>query len=138
MLFLVLIACGKSSPEEMLQHIDGYWQIEKVEVEKDSVMEFGLSQYVDYIEIDSTSGFRKKLQPKLDGGFLQTNSKESIKVNKSDGKLFLQYSTAFDNWEEEILKTSEEVLVTKNSEGKIYHYKRFEPLLNFEDEKKKE
>ena len=122
----------------MLQYIDGYWQIEKVEVEKDSLVEFGLSQYVDFIEIKDSLGFRKKLQPKLDGGFLKTNSEEKIKVDIRGEQLFFQYSTPFNTWEEEILETSPDVLVTKNKEGKIYYYKRFEPLLNLGDEKKKE
>ncbi|MCM4154448.1 lipocalin family protein [Gramella sp. AN32] len=138
LLLFLFISCGKNSPEEMLQYIDGYWQIEKVEVEKDSVVEFGLSQYVDFIEIKDSLGFRKKLQPKLDGGFLKTNSEENIKIDIRGEQLFFQYSTPFNTWEEEILETSPDVLVTKNKEGKIYYYKRFEPLLNLGDEKKKE
>ena len=47
---IVLTSCTNTDPNEQLQNLTGYWTIEKVEVENDSVVEYSLSQYIDYIE----------------------------------------------------------------------------------------
>ena len=58
-----LMACSNSDPKEQLNNLNGYWQIEKVEIERDSVIEYGLSPYIDYIEVKDSVGFRRKLKP---------------------------------------------------------------------------
>ncbi|MCG9973147.1 lipocalin family protein [Christiangramia crocea] len=135
---VAFISCGKNDPATQLENINGYWEIKKVELEKDSVMEYGLSQYIDYIEIADSTGFRKKLQPKFGGGYIATNDAEKVTARIEDNKLILYYSTPFDNWKEEVLKANGEELVVINSDDKIYYYQKYTPLLTENDEKEKE
>ncbi|MDX1543091.1 MAG: hypothetical protein R3214_04020 [Christiangramia sp.] len=135
---IILVACGKNDPREQLENINGYWEIKKVELAKDSVMEYGMSQYIDYIEIKDSTGFRKKLQPKFSGGYFETNNAEKVNARIEDNTLILHYSTPFDSWEEEVLKADGEELVVKNRDNKIYYYQKYTPLLTENDEKKKE
>ncbi len=135
---LFLFACGRNDPSEALQNINGYWQIDHVQVEKDSVIKYGFSQYIDYIKITDSSGYRKKLQPDFSGKFKTTRDAEKVKPEIKDKKLFLHYSTPYDSWTEEVLEADEDELVLKNRDGKIYYYQRYEPISLEEHEKKKE
>ena len=135
----VLVSCSNNDPEEQLKNLNGYWQIEKVEMENDSVIEYSLSQYIDYIEIKDSIGFRKKLKPKIDGGFIKvSNDSENIKAIVEDNSLFLYYSTPFDEWQEEVLEATNEELVILNRDDKKYYYKRYKPLLSEDEEETQE
>ncbi len=135
---IFLAACSNNNPQEQLKNVNGYWEIKKVEIEKDSVISYGISQYIDYIEIKDSTGFRKKLQPKFEGGYITTNSSEEVKAEIEDNTLFLHYATPYDDWREEVLKASEDELVVVNRDGKTYYYQRYKPLLTENDEKEKE
>ncbi len=127
---LVFISCS-NDPKEQLQHLSGYWQIEKVEMEKDSVMNYGLSQYIDYIEIEDSVGFRKKLQPKLDGSYIEVSDDAAkIKTELTEDHVILHYSTLYDTWTETVLDADEESLVVLTDDGKKYYYKKYKPLLS--------
>jgi len=132
---VILASCTQEDPKEKLKNLSGYWQIEKVEMENDSVVEYSLSQYIDYIEIQDSIGFRKKLQPKIDGGFIET-SKNSEKINAKidEEDLILYYSTPYDQWHEEVLKATKKELVIINRDNKKYYYKKYEPLLSQNEE----
>ena len=136
---IVLTSCTNTDPNEQLQNLTGYWTIEKVEVENDSVVEYSLSQYIDYIEIKDSVGFRKKLQPKIDGGYTEaSNDSEKITAKIEDDVLNLYYSTAFDEWQETVLVATEDELVIKNRDDKKYYYKKYEPLISTDEEETKE
>lgn len=137
-LFIILAACSDQDPGEQLKNLNGYWQIEKVELAKDSVREYSLSQYVDYIEVNDSSGFRKKLRPNIDGSFTEaSNDAEKIDFIIKDGELMLQYSTLYDEWTEKVIEADENKLVVINNDGKKYYYKRYEPLISFDEQEKK-
>ncbi|WPY97743.1 lipocalin family protein [Christiangramia sp. OXR-203] len=136
---IVLTSCTNTDPNQQLQNLTGYWTIEKVEVENDSVVEYSLSQYIDYIEIKDSVGFRKKLQPKIDGGYIKaSNDSEKITAKIEDDVLNLYYSTAFDEWQETVLIATEDELVIKNRDDKKYYYKKYEPLISTNEEETKE
>ena len=133
------MACSNSDPKEKLNKLNGYWQIEKVEIERDSVIEYGLSPYIDYIEVKDSVGFRRKLKPKIDGGFVKApNEPEKISAKIEDNKLMLCYSTPFDEWKEEVLEANEGELVILNRDDKKYYYQRYKPLLSQDEEQTQE
>lgn len=129
-ILIFILACTKNNPEEQLKHISGYWEITKVEL-KDSVRKYGISQYIDYIELKDSVGFRKKLQPRLDGSYIATNTSETIKVKLEDDSLRLYYSTPFASWKETIIKAEDSLLILKNRNGLIYHYRTYTPILDY-------
>lgn len=135
----ILLSCSEDDPSEKLQNLNGYWQIEKVETDKDSVIEFRLSQYIDYIEINDSVGFRKKLKPKIDGGYITTpNKPEKITARVEDNSLILYYQTPFDEWKEEVIEATGEKLVILNQDNKKYYYQRHKPLLSQDEEETQE
>lgn len=135
LLFLVisilLLSCNNQNPEEKLAHLNGYWEISKVEMPDGTVKEYTISTLVDYIEIKDSIGFRKKVAPKLDGGFIVNDDAEKITVKIENNKLNLYYSTQFDSWKETVLDANELQLVVLNRDNKEYTYKKFEKF-NFE------
>ncbi|AVR45934.1 hypothetical protein C7S20_12100 [Christiangramia fulva] len=133
-----LFSCGRQDPSEALKNINGYWQIDHVQIQKDSVIKYGFSQYIDYIKLSDSTGFRKKLEPDFSGKFRTTQNAEKIKPVIEDDKLFLHYSTPYDQWKEEVLEADEDELILKNRDGKIYYYKRYQPISLEEHEAKKE
>ena len=127
-LFLVitLISCS-NSPQEKIDNLNGYWEITKAELPEGITKEFKYSEIVDYIEVDSTSGFRKKVRPQIDGGFITSNDEEIFQVKLENDSINLYYSTPYANWKETLLTSEENKLVVLNSDGIIYTYKRFTP-----------
>ena len=137
-LMLVFIACGKQSKNINLDDLNGYWEISKVELSKDSVIQYSISQYVDYFEVTDSTGIRTKLQPNIDGSFVATKDQSDIEILKSDGDIQLLYSTPFDEWKEQLVSLDEENMIVINQDGKKYYYKRYEPLISGENGETKE
>ena len=137
-LMLVFIACGKQSKNINLDDLNGYWEISKVELSKDSVIQYSISQYVDYFEVTDSTGIRTKLQPNIDGSFVATKDQSEIEILKSDGDIQLLYSTPFDEWKEQLVSLDEESMIVINQDGKKYYYKRYEPLISGENGETKE
>ena len=136
---IVMVGCTQNDPHKQLKHLNGYWQIEKVQVENDSVIEYQLSQLIDYIEITDSTGFRRKLKPKIDGGFIKaSNDSEKISAKVEDNSLFLYYETPFDTWKEEVLEATEEELVILNRDDNTYYYQRYKPLISQDEEETQE
>lgn len=125
--FLVISCNSKVSPEE-LNKINGYWEVTLVETPDGEEKEYGMSTAVDYIELKDNSGFRQKVVPQIDGKYFTNDVKELITVKDSASATYLVYKTDYANWTEELVKVSDEVLVVKNDQDFIYHYKRFEPI----------
>ncbi len=136
-LMIFLISCN-NKPAKHLEHINGYWGIEKVEFTKDSIRDFKINEIVDYIEIVDSLGFRIKVKPQFDGTYIAAGEPEDIQVNMEDNKVTLNYSTPFNNWKEVIVASGEDKLSLKNKRGIIYHYKRYKPLKLDLDEKENE
>lgn len=137
LLICVLTSCN-NKPEKHLEHVTGYWEIEKVEFTKDSIRDFKVNEIVDYIEIKDSVGFRIKVKPQFDGTYITAGDPEDIKVKVEDKNVALYYSTSFHKWKEIIVASEEDRISLKNERGVIYHYKRYTPLNLELDEKENE
>jgi len=122
---LLLYSCDSKDPEAMTKNLEGYWQIKTVTLPDGAVKEYTLSTVIDYIEVEGDEGFRKKVQPKLDGSFVVTNSEEHFKIKTEGQELELQYTTPFDTWTETIIDAQPDKLTVKNRDDKVYTYARF-------------
>jgi hypothetical protein len=135
-LAFLITGCNNQDPAEQLDHLNGYWEIERVEFSKDSIREFKINENVDFIDIKDGTGFRKKVRPQFDGTYTVTNDEEKVVAKIEEGKLNLYYTTPFDSWKETVIMADEDKLSIKNNRGIIYHYQRFTPLLSDYEEKK--
>nr|WP_262917417.1 lipocalin family protein [Zunongwangia pacifica] len=122
-----MLSCNKQDPKEQIQFIEGYWEIDKVEVSPDSTITYSINDNIDYFKVDGNSGQRTKLRPEIDGSFKTTNSAEKIELKIEEDSLRIYYKTPYDNWKETVLKASSEELVIKSNQDKIYYYKKYTP-----------
>lgn len=128
--YSVLIGCNKSVEKSDISKINGYWEIEKVIFEDGESKDYAINETFDYFEIDTVKGvgIRKKVMPQLDGTFLTNEAYEDVKIRFKEKKMFLDYSTFYAKWSEEVLKLTDTELVLKNKENKEYHYKKTEKI----------
>jgi len=127
-LCLLLLACAESIALEDVQHLNGYWQIDKVVFPDSSSKTYELSATLDFIQLQERKGYRKKVQPALDGTFDTSDDAISFEVMQRDDNIFLLYSNATDSWEEVLLKLDPNTFSVRNQAGIIYEYKRYRPL----------
>ena len=124
LLSLVVYNCSNSVKDPLL--LNGYWEIQEVELADGQTKTFTFSEVVDYFELtDSLSGYRKKLTPRIDGKFETNNTSEAISLKNNEGKWVIYYSTAYSNWQETIIFLDNDRLELLNEDGKRYFYKRY-------------
>ena len=125
LVFSVIISCKEQVSVKEISKLNGYWEIEKVELLDGNSKEYKINESIDHFELnDSLKGFRKKVILQLEGKLLTNDVKENIEAIITDGLLFLNYSTDYAEWKEEVLELSDKKLVLKNESGITYFYKR--------------
>ena len=126
---LLFVGCKEKIAPADVAKINGYWEIEKVIFEDGNEKQYGANESFDYFQIDKKNvGIRKKVMPQLDGTFLVNNTFENVKLRFVDDQTFLDYSTPYMKWSEEILTLTATELVVLNIEKKEYHYKKTGPI----------
>lgn len=129
LIFIVLIAsCSQPISSEDLKNINGYWEIEEVKTPDSQAKIYGQNTSVDYIELKNNEGFRQKMMPQFDGKYLTNDLRENIKIVEEKNKFYLDCSTEYAQWREEIVAIDSTNLTIKNDQNITYKYKRFEPL----------
>lgn len=131
-----LISC-KSEDEFSIsdfKKLNGYWQITDVIYPDGSKKIYSPSSTIDYFEVDSLSGFRKKVYPKIDGKF-NTNS-DAIQfyiVKKASNGYFISYNNGQNAWQESVTYLSDDYFSLVDSEGMTYTYRRYKQFDIVED-----
>lgn len=116
-------------PEHFIKHLNGYWEIESVELANGIKKDYKINTTVDYIEIgDSLRGFRKKMQPRLDGTYKTSQDAEGFQLKLENDSLNIYYTTPFNSWKETILYADSTALKIANQNKDVYLYKRFIPI----------
>lgn len=121
---LVFISCKQTITDADVQHINGYWEIEKVILPDGDKKEYKVNETIDFFKIDNNKGFRKKVMPQIDGTYLTNDIQEDVLVVFKDGAALLQYKTTYASWKEEIIALTKDKLVVENQQDLEYHYKR--------------
>ncbi len=120
----LLMSCNQSINEADLQHLNGYWEIDEVELPDGEKKEYKVNETIDYFKIDVNKGFRTKVMPQLDGSYLNNDLKEDVQIVINDGEAIIQYKTKYATWSEEIIKLTKDDFVVKNQQDLVYYYKR--------------
>ena len=127
LLLIVLVSalsCKQKITEADLSNLNGYWEIEKVELPDGDKKEYKVNETIDFFKIEANKGFRKKVMPQLDGTYLTNDIQEDVVVVLKDGDASLQYKTTYASWKEEIIELTKDKLVVKNQQEIEYYYKR--------------
>lgn len=132
-LYLILIlltftACKEKVDRDHIPDMNGYWEIEKVTFPDGTEKKYTVNTSIDYIEIKDQKGFRKKVQPKLNGTYDTSNDAEPFSLTEKNGNFFLHYKNSQSEWEEKITGLSKNNFTLTDQGGISYHYNRFEPI----------
>lgn len=125
---IALVSCSQS-PEDSIEHIEGYWEIEQVTLKDGSTKAYNFNDTIDFISLeDSLQGVRKKLKPNFMGTFETSNDVETFQIKIENDSLNVYYKTPFDSWKETILLATKDQLKVVNKNDAVFLYKRYEPL----------
>lgn len=124
----LFISCQKEVKKEDLVKLNGYWEIQQVAKPDGENKDYKVNETVDYFEIRSNVGFRQKVMPQFDGKFKTNGIQETIRIIDSNKVFYLEYSTDYGKWKEQILELKDSTLVLKNKENLKYTYKKFKPF----------
>lgn len=119
-----LFSCDKRVSDEELTKLNGYWEIETVELPDGSEKEYTINSTIDYFELKGKEGIRKKVMPQVDGSYRANGLSENITVTEENGVTYIKYKTEYATWKEEIIELDEDEFVVKNEQGIQYHYKK--------------
>ena len=128
MICFMMLSCNSSISDSDLQKLNGYWEIETAVLPDGTEKDYTINSTVDYFELKGKKGFRKKVMPQLDGTYLMNNVMENISIVEEGGKTFINYTTLYAKWKEQILKLDSDELVIKNAHGLEYRYKKPQPF----------
>ena len=128
--FIILIICFACEPfnEISLSDMNGYWEIEKVKMKDGTEKKYTYSKSIDFIEINDSTGIRKKLQPQLKGTFIKSSNAEIFNVKFENDSLRTYYKTSLSKWKETIITLNKNQMIIKNALGILYFYKKYEKL----------
>ncbi|MFK8275321.1 lipocalin family protein [Capnocytophaga cynodegmi] len=124
LIFIILVSCNQQIKESDLQHLNGYWEIEKVVMPNKSTKEYKINTTYDYIEIKNSEGFRKKVYPQLTGNFQTSDDSEVFKITKEGNVFKMNYENGEIQWTEILELVNETSFVVKNEANITYHYKK--------------
>ncbi|MGI9547246.1 MAG: lipocalin family protein [Flavobacteriaceae bacterium] len=129
LIMLIMASCADSLTLEDLKHLNGYWEIEKVILADGNIKNYEISTIIDYFEYKDLKGFRKKVQPNLNGSYTTSDDAVFFEILAENKKFIIHYHNDINQWEEEIKHISSQEMIIVNLEGVYYYYKRFEGIL---------
>jgi hypothetical protein len=128
-ILLIVLTFFSCSNTIEIEHLNGYWEIEKVKLANGETKEYTVNLTVDYFKVENNnSGYRKKVQPKFDGTYTTTNDAENFTINTDNKNTLLLYKNSLSEWQETITKLTTNKLVIVNTDNNTYFYKRYIPI----------
>ena len=125
---LLIFSCEQQVKQEDLNHLEGYWEIEKVVFPDGSTREYSVSSTIDFIEYKDLKGFRKKVQPNLKGTYSTSDDAEFFEIATKSNIFIMRYTNELSQWEEVIKSVDKEKLVLVSQDKVTYYYKRFQSI----------
>ena len=130
LLFLIILsACSSKNKTVDLNELTGYWEIEKVVFPDGQEKVYGLNTSIEYFLLDGQSGFRKKVQPQLDGQYLTSDDAQRFSISQLENQEhILVYVNEGLQWQEKLDELTADRLILISDQEVIYVYKRYIPL----------
>ncbi|WP_396177037.1 lipocalin family protein [Flavobacterium sp.] len=127
--FIMVSSCQEKKAENFdIGLLNGYWEIENVVMADGSKKEYKMNETIDFFEVKSDSGFRKKVKPQFDGTYIVNDVDEKISIQKSVEGTFISYKTDYATWKEKIITLSTQELILENDQHIQYQYKKPTPF----------
>lgn len=126
---IVLSACSSKNKTVDLNELTGYWEIEKVVFPDGQEKVYGLNTSIEYFLLDGERGFRKKVQPQLDGQYLTSDDAQRFTIRQLENEEFiLEYANEGLQWQEKLGELTADRLIVISDQEVTYVYKRYIPL----------
>ena len=126
-LCLLLLSCTVSVKPTDLEHLSGYWCIDKAVSPSGEEKQYKSTVDVDFFELDTQYGIRKKLKPLFNKKFNSSNDFVSFSISFAENKCMITYSKQNQSWQEEITALTANKLLLKDERGVVFHYIRYQP-----------
>lgn len=127
-LLLFFYSCQENKNSIDIKAINGYWEIVQAQNPYGKKVIYSINTTVDYFEVKDSMGFRKKLQPDLNGNYKTSKAIERFTWQNENDTLRLNYNTPFDEWSVDLLRLNDSLMLIKNKKDFLYTYKRFEAI----------
>lgn len=128
LLFLLLLwGCAPKVSVDNIDLLNGYWVITEANAPSGETRPYPATVKVDFFELDSIHGFRKKLKPLFKNQFNSTNDKVDFSISFKEEICVISYFKQQHSWQEEVVSISNEELQLKDARGVVFHYKRYLP-----------
>lgn len=124
----IVYGCGGSISENELDQLNGYWEIKEVKFPDGNTKAYDTNPTIDYIQLENRTGFRKKMQPKLDGTFDTSKDIKSFTLIEKEGSFFFLYENELSQWQEKLIRLEADSFTVLNVEDITYTYQRHEPI----------
>ena len=124
----IVLSCNTKVSSDDIAKLNGYWEIESVVMPDGTEKDYKVNPTIDYFEVKNNIGFRKKVMPQFDGTYMVNDGFEKISVSQKEDKTYIDYTTTYAKWQEEVIALSDDELVIKNQHGIEYNYKKPEPF----------
>lgn len=122
------MSCETGPAPGDLDFLQGYWEIKKVEFPDGVEKTYAANTTIEYFQWDGSTGYRKKVQPTLEGRYLTSDDALPMEINWQGDQLFLEFSGGDSQWQEQVLQLDTLKLTTRHSNGIVYSYGRHEPF----------
>lgn len=123
------MSCSKN-PEQLIEYLEGYWEIKQVKQHNKIIKEYTISTSVDYFKInEDMTGYRKKVAPKLNGKFIVTQHESPFELKIEDHTLHIYYTVNNSSYKETVVSASEDELIITNADQVLYIYKPYQKII---------
>ncbi|WP_136668321.1 lipocalin family protein [Flavobacterium sp. H122] len=124
LLGLFFFSCVEKVEVSELNHLNGYWQIAKVETAEGEEKEYKANENYDYFEFKNKTGFHKKVRWQPNGKFLTDDLQEQIQTVENKDGLYLEFSSSFGKHKDKVVKISDKELVLEAENGNENYYSK--------------
>jgi hypothetical protein len=129
----IFLSCKQKINQKNISNINGYWEIERVDLPDADHKEYRMNEVFDYFAIQNNKGYRKKVMPQLDGTFLANDTSEKVEVVFVEDKVFLKFKTEYAIWQEELIEISDQKMTLVSDKNIEYQYKKTAPINLLDD-----
>ena len=127
LVFSLLLGCTPKISKQNIELLNGYWVIAEAKAPTGEVRPYIGIVEVDFFELDSAYGYRKKLKPLPNKLFNSTKDKVDFTISFEDKSCIITYLSQQHRWKEEIVTLSKDELQLKDARGVVFRYKKYKP-----------
>jgi hypothetical protein len=129
LVFLGLMGCSSKEQIKELDQLTGYWEIEKAVFPNGAEKIYKSNTTIDFFHFEENQGYRKKVQPLLNGQYQTSDDAQKFKlITLDDQGVYLEYSNGSLTWQEQLKAVDSVQLILESEQNITYFYKRYQAI----------